>query len=511
MAFAAHQGLLPGIGVARALLRHPAARRAIGVAAALGAALIWTVLLRLPLCRRDGPDDAFYIEVAHLWTRGVLPYVGAFDIKPPGLFALVAAAESVLGPYLDTLRAVAILCDAVTAASLYFIGRRFGSTKLAIFAAALYPFLSEVVPADDAYAPLAALTTLAFLAALSPLPIVKRALLAGLAIGAAGTVKQTAAFEAVALLAIVLRAPDAAPRRIQATAAFALAAAAAPLGFLLYFAWRGAAGPLIADTVLLALRRPASDSEGLSFAAGLMRYLPLQRSLMPIFGLACLALIRRSALARAAPGVAVDALGLWFAFASLSVAIQRAIGENYLGPTLAPGLLLAGALVVFAPPALAGVAPAVRLAMVGLAAVAAALYVRAGDLKTRYATHLIAQAVEAIRASGPTPNDKLFVVNRGVWLYPATDLPPPTAYFSALHTLCDFPGAGRDRLAEALATRPRYLVVADRRIHYACEQADRWSLVDAVLARSYHLLAHAQGEGDSYDVYEADGRTAPAL
>ena len=57
----------------------------------------------------------------------MLPYVGAFDIKPPGLFALVAVAESLLGPTLDTLRAVAIFCDAVTATNLLFLGRRFGS------------------------------------------------------------------------------------------------------------------------------------------------------------------------------------------------------------------------------------------------------------------------------------------------------------------------------------------------------------------------------------------------
>jgi len=264
MTFAGHQSPFPRFGVAAALGRSPAAGRAVRVLAAFGAALIWTFVLRLPLRRVDGPDDAFYIEVAHLWTRGALPYVGAFDIKPPGLFALVAVAESLLGPSLDTLRAVAIFCDAVTATNLFFLGRRFGSTSLGVFAATLYPFLSEVVSGNDAYPPLAALTTLAFLAALSPLPIVKRALLAGLAIGAAGAVKQTAVFEAVALPAIVLRAPDAAPRRIEAAAAFLAAAAAAPLGFLLYFAGHGAAGPLIADTILNALRRPASDGEGLS-------------------------------------------------------------------------------------------------------------------------------------------------------------------------------------------------------------------------------------------------------
>jgi hypothetical protein len=505
----------PRVGLVFALARRPAARRALGVVAVVAAALIWTFLLRLPVWRIDGPDDAFYAEVAHLWTRGALPYVAAFDVKPPGLFALLAVAQLWLGPDLDALRAVAVLCDAVAAAGVFFLGRRFGSTALGVFAATLYPFLSEVVAGNDAYPPLAALTTLAFLAALSRLPILKRAALAGLAIGAAGAVKQTAAFEAVALLAVLTRAPDAAPRRIRIAAAFVAAAAAAPLGFLIYFAWHDAAGALIADTVLNALRRPASDGEGLSFAAGLMRFLPLQRAVMPIFGFACLALLRRGALARAAPSLAVDAAALWFALASLAIVIERSIGENYLAPTLAPGLLLTGALVVFAPPALAGIAPAVRLAMVGLAAVAAALFIRVGEIRAGEArapqeTRAIAAAAAAIRARGPAPTDRLYVVNRSGWLYPATGLAPPTAYFFPGHTLCEFPGAGRARLVEALATGPRYVVVADRRIGGYCDLAANWLVVADVLARSYRPLAHVTGEADFYDVYEAVGGAARA-
>lgn len=507
MTIVADRNPAPRLGFAR-LGRHPAARRALGVVAAFAAALIWTAALRLPVWRIDGPDDAFYVEVAHLWTRGALPYVGAFDVKPPGLFALVALAQMWLGPSLDALRWVAVLCDAVAAAGLYFLGRRFGSTALGVFAATLYPFLSEAVAGNDAYPPLAALTTLAFLAALSPSHILKRALLAGLAVGAAAAVKQTAAFEAVALLLVLLRAPDAAARRPLVAAAFAAGAAAAPLGFLLYFAWHGAAGALVADTVVDALSRPAGGGEGLSFAAGLMRYLPLQRAVMPMFALAALALLRRGALAKAAPGPAVEAAALWFALASLAVIAQRAIGENYLGPTLAPGLLLSGALVVFAPPALAGFAPALRLLAVWLAAVAAALAVRAGEIRAGEfrapeETRAVAAAAEAIRASGSAPTDRLFVVNRSGWLYPATDLAPPTAYFFPGHALCEFPGAGRARLAEALATRPRYIVVADRRIGGYCDLAANWRLVDEALARSYRLIAHAAGEGDSFDIYQA--------
>jgi hypothetical protein len=82
---------------------------------------------------------------------------------------------------------------------------------------------------------------------------------------------------------------------------------------------------------------------------------------------------------------------------------------------------------------------------------------------------------------------------------------PPTRYFFPGHTLCDFQQNGPGLLEEVLATAPRYLVVADRRLHYVCEQKDRWRVVDAALKRSYRRIAHAAGEADFYDVYEAVG------
>ena len=63
-------------------------------------------------------------------------------------------------------------------------------------------------------------------------------------------------------------------------------------------------------------------------------------------------------------------------------------------------------------------------------------------------------------------------------------------------------------VAEILASRPRFVVVADRRIHYVCEQADRWRAVDGALSAAYRRVAHAAGAADSFDVYEA---VAPGL
>ena len=476
-----------------------------------GAALAWTLLVRLPLWRMDGLDDAFYVEVAHLWSRGVPPYAGAFDVKPPGFFALLAGAETLLGPSLNSLRAVAVAFDALAAAALYFLGRRFGGVSLGLFAAILYPVLSELVTSNDAYCPLAALTIVAFLAALSPLSLTKKAALAGLLIGAAGAVKQTAGFEAVALLFILLSAPESAGRRGRAGLAFALGAAVAPLGFLLYFASHGAARALIDDALLGALGRPASASEGLTFLDGVGRYFLLQKSVVAIFGLACLALLRRRALVKALPGAPLGALEAWFALASLSILAQRSIAITYVGPTLAPGLLLAGLCLTRAAPELERVPAAMRLGALALATIATALAVPGNDLSVRQEAQALAAAAAAIRASGPGAQDKLYVVNRGAWLYGALELPPPTKYFYPGHTLCDFQEKGPGLLQEILAAEPRYIVVADRRVHYVCERSDRWRIVDAVLKRSYRRIAHAAGRADFYDVFEAVAGPTPAL
>ena len=306
------------------------------------AALVWSALVRLPLWRMDGLDDAFYVEVAHLWARGLPPYLHAYDVKPPGFFALLALAETALGPTLDALRALAVVCDAATAMALLMLGRRFGQPSVGVFAALSFPVLNELVTANDAYSPLAALTVFAFLAALSQRGLMRRALISGLLIGAAGAVKQTAGFEALAILAVLTIAPEAAGRRMRVGAIFLAGAAVAPLAFLAYFAAVGGAGALIDDALIGALLRPASASEHLSFVQGLGRFFLLQKSDMALFACALLALLRRRTLFRALPGAPVQALILWFLAAAAGAIAQRAIAITYVGPMLAPSLLLAG-------------------------------------------------------------------------------------------------------------------------------------------------------------------------
>jgi hypothetical protein len=103
----------------------------------------WAMIVDIPLFMLDGSDDGFYTEVANLWTKGSPPYVGAFDVKAPGFFALLALAQLMLGPALATLKIVATAFSALAMTSLYTLCRRYD--RMAAFACALlYPVLTEL-------------------------------------------------------------------------------------------------------------------------------------------------------------------------------------------------------------------------------------------------------------------------------------------------------------------------------------------------------------------------------
>lgn len=477
-------------------------RRIACLLAVYGAALGWTLLVQLPLLHLDRIDEAFFVEVAHLWIKGALPYASSFDVKPPGFFALIAASQWALGPGPASARAVGIALDAVTATALFYLGRRC-DTRVGVFAASVYPPLAEFVSFNDFYSALEATTTLAFLAAMSPLQLGRRAALTGLAAGAAFCVKQTAAFEAAVLFFAIVRARDAADRRTWAACTFAYGAGIVPLGFLVYFACHGAGRDLIDDAILGALMRPASPAEGLTFGDGLRLFLPLHRTVLGLMAFACLASIRRSSLAQAASGTPVALLEAWLLAALLATLAQRSMHVAYVSQALPPALLLASLCVVHAIPELGRTPGWARLGGLAALSLAPALAALGAHRTNRHPTRAIAEATSAIRATKPSSADKLFAVNGdGLWLNAATGLDPPTRYFHPSHTLCDFDGRGGGNLVGALAASPRYIVVADRRARLSCEQPERWSAIDATVRDSYRLITRAADEINSYDVYE---------
>ena len=471
-------------------------------------ALAWAALVRAPFLNVEGLDDSFYVEVGHLWAKGFPPYVGAYDVKPPGFFWLVALAERIVGPSVLALRLVSILSDAVTAAALFGIGRRIGSLRLGAFAALLYPALSLLVHGSEAYAPLEAATALAFLAALSDGPILRRALLAGLAAGAACAIKQTAALQALATFSVVFAAPAAGGRRAIVGLTFIAAAAAAPLGFLVYFASQGAAGALIDQAVVGALLRPSSAAVDLTFAQGLARFWPLQRSLLPLELVAVLALALHRNIRVQAPRAPVAALAGWLAAGWIEIIVQRSMTITYLGPIIAPSLLLAGLAVTAGSPWKGRAPQLASLAALALATVSMAVTNPGAKLANRVPRDALEGAIALVEKAGPTANDKMLVVNRGVLLNAMLDLDPPTRTIFTAHRLCDFTPDSAKWLADDLAARPRFIVVADRTRAAVCELKSGWAAVDFTLARGYRSLGRADGVGERFELFERAAPTA---
>jgi nitrate reductase NapE component len=489
---------------------RPATRSRLGAPTVLDAvavfasALAWTALVRLPLLRHAGADDAFYTEVALLWRQGVLPYVGAFDVKPPGVFAVLALVQSVVGPNLAALNTISIASDALSAALLMTLAARYGEPIVGVFAAVLYPILSEAIVFDPAYSLLAAMTTLAMFAAVSSRPLLARSALAGLIIGAACAVKHTAAFEGLAALAILLGAQDARGRRIAAGALFILAAALVPVVFVAYFAAHGAAGVMLQDIVGVAVQKVVAGSDKTGFVDGPWRLAILSVSLAPVFAAIFAFGLRQELVPSRAPHWA---LRLWLALALASLLAQRAQLTTYLGPVLAPGLLLSGLVIATKTRASAWWSLAGRLGVVGAAVAACVVAERWETLFAAEDMPAIESVAATIRAAHPSDGDRLYVVRKSAWLYPLSGLRPPTRFFIPSQSLCRFVNVGPARIAEAFAERPRFVVVGDPSQRFDCEVPGARGEIDAALTRDYREIMHVEGDFDTYVLYEAAADT----
>ena len=227
----------------------------------MAAIIFLAILVRRPFNSNSGVDEAFYLVVGRQWLNGTPPYAGTFDVKPPLLFLLMAAAEALFGFTLWAAKALATAAVATTACGLYLFGRRF-TGELAGAAAAILYIVSALTlggtfsPAELIMAPFTTFGMLTGLAAVfgrsrSELPTL---LLSGLLFGAAACVKQTALFEAAALgAALALSRQGGA--RLRAFGAFATGLGAVPIGFAMYFLAIGHLGDLINDAGISAIRR----------------------------------------------------------------------------------------------------------------------------------------------------------------------------------------------------------------------------------------------------------------
>lgn len=180
----------------------------------------------------EDPDVGVYLHVAIAWLHGHLPYITAWEYKPPGLFALYAVALKATGerPTL-AVQSLATLATWATALGLWRIGPLVdpvGGARTGRYAAIFAVLLS---PENEGYLGDAEVLVVPFIAwalvvAMRRPRAMRTALWCGLLCGGALQMKLTALPLIVPIAFIVVRCA----RRPLATAALAAAAALAPFG-----------------------------------------------------------------------------------------------------------------------------------------------------------------------------------------------------------------------------------------------------------------------------------------
>lgn len=485
--------------------------------------LLWTCVVRLPFYTYTDKDEFFFSVIATQWANGGLPYVATFDIKPPGLFFLYLIGQAIFGASQLTFKGMEIVAVTAGAYALYAMLRGQGATRAGLWAAILFPVYSLAYGGTIAVNMLLQLPFIIAAFALivgviSPTQATTRPMvqvfLAGLAIGAAATIKQTAAFEAIGILALILWYCEKG-WRIRSAALFVLGAALPTVAFSVYFFANGHFGEMYEAVVTLALQRTDEAviasygpyiAPHLTLAGAFSNTVVMLNLSFFLVGSALFALVRLDLISRTFPSRVLVVAGVWFAVAFAGVVAGRAIGVYYMLAMVPPLLIVAAAL--YCNGLKVDSSKATRAFALSLAAAMASLFALdrdslfmpdaflAGDY---FASRELSQKLLDL---GSTPADRLLVVNRGYSAYVDTGMMPPGPYFHATHLLGVFHTPVEDPLGQALEADPRFIVLADPVHHHATELESRYDRVLDYVAGHYRLAGFVQGSKDSFSIYE---------
>lgn len=499
-----------------------AAARALAIVGPLLLILLWTAAVRLPFYRIANGDEFFFSVVAREWLRGGLPYVDAFDIKPPGLFFVYAVAQAIFGASYATFKGMEIVAVALGAWALYVMLRPFASGRLALWSAALFPVYTLAFGGTSSINMLLQLPFViaAFGAVMTAtdgdVVLARRlraAFLAGLAIGAAGMIKQTAIFEAAAAFAL-LWAYGVSGSRVKMLALLVVGAALPALAFSAYFLAVGHFRDMFDSIIVLASQRLDADVirgygpeyahwltlEGAT-ANAFLRSLPL----VLLWGAALFALLRIDRIRSLVPLRIVAIVVSWLAASFVAAVFGRMLCDYYLLGIVAPLLILAGLFFCCGmrlEPSRRRVALWASLVLAGATLVYAEHRQLFGANPFLVDNVLDAKTIAAFRKLGLERGDRLLVLNRGMELYTETGARPPTPYFHTTQLMSAFHTPVADPLGDALEANPRFIVMADPTLTHIYELPARFKRAEDYLAAHYRVAATVQGETDSFTIYE---------
>ena len=479
--------------------------------------LLWTLIVRLPFLHVIHDDEAFYSVVASRWLNGEPPYIASYDIKAPGIFAILAGFQVLFGAHLIVIKAVEMLTTLWGAFGLFRLVAHASSRRLALLVAALYPLYSLFLMGVSSPTQLieAAFTIEAF-AQIGRVEgeVYRKHLialaLAALMMGGAVMVKQTAAFTALGLFGWVAW-HSWRQRDFKSLALFCVMGAVPTIAFGLYFAAIGHFRDAFDTVVLTALDRSQVDMSEkpdtlhLGFLLRLWHFPAFYKPMLVITVGALLAVMRLPRLKTALSSSFIHLIIIWYMTAVAGILVNQSLVIWY-GFTLVPPTLILFCAVLYHGIGFKAQWRVIGIGLYLLAAVIQPFVVEGYTLfnpgpfgPPDYRGNV--RAAESLKANGLKPGDNLLVTGRGHYVYLMAGALPKAKYFNAMHLMCTFPTPDKDPLAVAFSTQPDFLVVSDRGFFMGCRLPEREAAITDELARHYRAVSRVSGDWDNFTIY----------
>lgn len=316
------------------------------------AGVLVLLAMRVPtLVEPAGGDQQLYAYAGKAWSQGAVPYLDAWDQKPPGIHLLYAGLW-LLWPSESVVAAADLAAAGLVAWLLILLGRRLFSASIGYASACVFLLLgnpalqrmSGVWVRGQCETFIALAVVAALVLATDERRRARSLALAGICLGAAIWLKYNAVVYALPVGAAVwwLRPPAAPDRRLAELSLVALGATAVSVAFLAYFALYGALGDLWLATIAYNLTYSGETYGGpLGVVAYLIR-MPVEMArtelLWFVGGAGAVGLafaVRRDPAARL--------VLLWTAAGVLSIALNGARGLPQYFIQVQPALALAAA------------------------------------------------------------------------------------------------------------------------------------------------------------------------
>lgn len=477
--------------------------------AVAGLAALWTLVVRGPyldVVALDG-DEALFLMIGKAWASGHPPYTVIWDLKPPGLYLIYAAVWSMFGDDLVGPKVACLAAVIATSLGLYVFAAWFiKSRRTGVAALLLYPPMTLVLDGLASKPDLLMTPFLAWGAVAAFASLRSRnnrsavALAAGLLVGCAGMVKQTAAFEAAYFFFALAIADKGLGRRAMA---FVAGCAFAPMLFVFWFTKLGLVNALFQGAVLSAFQRLGGD--GVAFTETPVRFLAMLKPVLPLVIGAGLAWCERRRLVSEGRRAELSFIAGWAGASAAGAFVMRAMYAAYFQPLLPTLTLLTAAFLMLGIwPALTGRARTATAVVLAVCAIAYPMVFLQVSQEHRLIANRTPREIGAyLRHEALAPGDSIYVVDYEPVVYLLAGATAPTRFVLPQHLVCPFPASGvqaDQEIIRIMASRPRCLVLAASRRRMACEQETLVRLPERLGEGHYTVHQRFVGGGEAVDV-----------